>query len=465
MDGKNLQREFLQSKRSHILMVTNHGTHTWEVRSGLTDTGGQNQYVRSLSDALVALGYRVTTYNRGGYPDPMSGEILTGARYRDSHSRIVYLEGGGGAFIRKEDLTREILSDEVEFAKRLADRERLPVDLIISHYWDGALLACILKEESGLKAKHIWVPHSLGTLKRLNFMDKPPEVVAPLRFDERIAFEKEVMKAADAVASTSGDISRHSEKSYGRRPELFLPPCIDTSAIRPLDEGADLGRIYEFLKETDPATGRKASGRRCVLEMSRTDRTKRKDIVLKAFAEARRDNPDALLLLRINRKANDLFAELDSLARELGVRDDVVYVGMVPDDLMAQLFAISTVYLSPSEMEGFGMSVQEAAACRKATISSTLIPFAVEYLAKDGRDEIVKTRGGDVKIRWGKGGVIVPAGAADGFAHALKALLADAGRRESIAAAAYDITIPYFTWDNMTRMLLSGVGMKAARPD
>jgi len=460
MGAKDYEKVFLKSDRPHILMVTNHGVHTWEIRSGLTDTGGQNQYVRSLSDALVALGYRVTTYNRGGYPDPLSGEMQTGARYKDEHSRIVYLEGGGTEFIRKEDLTREVLSEEADFATKLMEAEKLPVDLIISHYWDGAIVADIIRERMGLEAKHVWIPHSLGTLKRLNFEGKPAEVVAPLKFDERIAFEKEIIKRVDAIASTSGDISKHSGDNYGHKPELFLPPCINTEAIHPVDDITACEGVFDFLRETDPETGHKAKGRKCVLEMSRTDGTKRKDIVLKAFAEAAKGEPDSLLLLRINPKAGELYGELTALAESLGIRENVVYVGMVPDELMAQLYSIATIYLSPSEMEGFGMSVQEAAACRKPTISSTLIPFAVEYLAKEGTDETVETAEGKVGLRWGKGGAVVPAGATGGFAYALKRLLADDEMRRQMAKDAYAITIPYFTWENMTRMLLEGMGMQ-----
>ncbi len=444
-------------------MVTNHGTHTWEIRSGLTDTGGQNQYVRSLSDALVRLGFRVTTFNRGGYADPMTGKMQTGARYKDPYSRIVYLEGGGNEFIRKEDLTREIIAQEVQFAEKLIKVEDIPVDLIISHYWDGALLAQMLRERLSLKTKHVWVPHSVGTLKRENFKGKPAETVAPLRFDERITFEREVIAKVDAVASTSGDITMHLAKNYDRSPELFLPPCIDTDLIRPIDDISKCGGIYDFLRDTDPRTGSRAKANRCILEMSRTDRTKRKDIVLKAFAEALKDDPNLMLLLRINQKAKDIYPELDALANSLRIRESVVYVGMVPDDLMSQLYAISTVYLSPSEMEGFGMSVQEAAACRKPTISSSLIPFAVEFLAKEGQDEEIPTDEGSVKVRWGKGGVIVPAGKTGGFAYALKTLLNDKRRCDKIAQMAYDITIPYFTWEDMTRRMLADIGMKAAK--
>lgn len=455
-----MKDEFLGSKRLHILMVTNHGVHTWEVRSGLTDTGGQNQYVRSLSDTLVALGYRVTTYNRGGFPDPVTGEMQTGARYKDPRSRIVYLEGGGNEFIRKEDLTREILTEEAGFAKRLMEDEKIPVDLIISHYWDAAVLVEIMKGMMTLDAKHVWVPHSVGTLKQENFLGKPAEIVDPLRFPERIAYEKGVIPHLDAVASTSGDISRHLRENYGRDPELFLPPCIDTAAIHPIDDASKIKGIYDFLAKTDQKTGGKVKGRPAVLEMSRTDRTKRKDIVLRAFAQILKDTPEAMLLLRLAPKPKDLHDELVSLAESLGIRDNVVFVGMVPDELMVELFNIATVYISPSEMEGFGMSVQEAAASRRPTISSSLVPFAVEYLAKDGKDEAIETGEGPVTIRWGEGGAIVPAGKIEGFGHALKTLLNDGERREAMAKAAYEITIPYFTWPNITRKLLEKMGMK-----
>jgi len=454
-----LEKEFLKSTRPHILMVTNHGIHDWEGRPGLTDTGGQNHYVRQLSDKLVDLGYRVTTYNRGGFPDPKTGEIRTGSLYKDANQRIVYLQGGGSEFIRKEDLTREILAEEAGFAKGLIEDEGIPIDLIISHYWDAAVLVQILKDGMGLSAKHVWVPHSIGTLKQENFKGKPADIVDPLRFPERIAYEKEVLPHVDAVASTSGDITKHLTDNYGHKPELFLPPCINTASIHPIDDKSKIAGVYDFLATTDPKTGGKVRGRPTILEMSRTDRTKRKDIVLRAFAEVLKDNSDAMLLLRLSQNAKELYAELTELTDELGIRDNVVFVGMVPDELMVELFNIATIYLSPSEMEGFGMSVQEAAASKRPTISSSLIPFAVEYLAKDGTDETIQTADGPVKIRWGEGGTIVPAGKTEAFGHALKTLLDDAGTRESMAAKAYEITIPFFTWPNVTRKLLTQMGL------
>ncbi len=452
MKQKDLEKEFLSSSRPHILMVTNHGIHDWEVRSGLTDTGGQNHYVNHLSDTLVSMGFKVTTLNRGGFLDPLTKQMREGASYKDAHARIVYLKGGGDKFIRKEDLDEQIIGEEVDCANELLSKEKLSYELIISHYWDGAVLANMLKEQMNIKAKHVWIPHSLGALKKENYKNKPKEMIEACRFDERIAYEKGLLPKCDAVASTSGDIKRTLKEYYAHEAELSLPPCIDTDSIYPM-EPTECSRIYEFLKKSDPVSGGNVNGKLCVLEVSRTDKTKRKDLLIKAFAEAHKSNPESMLLLTLSSDSKEVYDECMSLMKEEGVRDKVVLLGMIPRDLMSELYAITTVYCSPSEMEGFGMSVQEACACRRPTISSDLVPFAVEYLLSHAKEENV---GG--KVRWGDAGVVVNAGNTKGFAYALAKLLKDRKLRETISVNAYYTTIPYFTWPRQTRRLLEGVG-------
>ena len=56
-------------------------------------------------------------------------------------------------------------------------------------------------------------------------------------------------------------------------------------------------------------------------------------------------------------------SRLETLARELGVADRVDFLGFVPshDDVMKEI-ATASVFVSASEIEGFGISVVEAAA-------------------------------------------------------------------------------------------------------
>ena len=55
-------------------------------------------------------------------------------------------------------------------------------------------------------------------------------------------------------------------------------------------------------------------------------------------------------------------AELQALALELGVEEDVRFVGWVPDDELEGLYAMATCLVFPSFHEGFGLPVLEAMA-------------------------------------------------------------------------------------------------------
>jgi len=148
-------------------MITNHGIHQWEVVPGLPDTGGQNVFVNQFTEALAKLGFRITIVNRGGYAHPVTGEWHKGLRYKDRHQRIVYLEDGVTEFVRKEDMDAQI-STLVESLKNFLEADGLRIDLILSHYWDAARIGVLYNRSRPARATHVWVPHSLGTIKKRN---------------------------------------------------------------------------------------------------------------------------------------------------------------------------------------------------------------------------------------------------------------------------------------------------------
>ena len=184
----------------HILMITNHGVHQWDVVPGLPDTGGQNVFVNMFTETLATLGFRITIVNRGGYSHPVTNEMQVGLRYKDARQRILYLEDDKPEFVRKEDMDEQT----PRLAEFLWEFLESPigghVDLIISHYWDGAKIGALVRRKFRHEAKHLWVPHSLGTVKKRNMK---PETWADLRIDERIAVEKEIVGELDGVAATS----------------------------------------------------------------------------------------------------------------------------------------------------------------------------------------------------------------------------------------------------------------------
>jgi glycosyltransferase involved in cell wall biosynthesis len=453
IDSLEKHESFLTSRRKHVLMITNHGIHQWRVIPGLPDTGGQNVFVNQFTEALAKLGFRITIVNRGGYPHPVTGEWHTGLRYQDEHQRILYLEDGANEFIRKEDMSAQIPQLVEALAKSL-DAEEMVIDLIISHYWDAAQIGVLYNRRQPQPVKHVWVPHSLGTIKKRNVS---PQQWPDLRIDERIAIEKSLIPELDGVAATSSTIRRALGEDYAyTTPSLFLPPCVDTERYHfrkvPEDDG-----VWGFLSQRSGLPEEEIRNCKIVTEISRTDTTKRKDVLIKAFARARRRVPDSLLVVSIDDGREELAAKLKDLIQALDLQGHVAVVGSVWE-LLPTLYAITDVYCTPSVMEGFGMSAQEAAATRVPVVGSHLVPFVMEHLLGTGVEEVGFERGGP-PLKLGEGAIGVPVDDVDGFAHALEMLLSDEKLRRRMGDNAYHITFPYFTWGNMVSVFLEEISI------
>jgi glycosyltransferase involved in cell wall biosynthesis len=435
----------------HILMITNHGVHQWDVSPGLPDTGGQNMFVNMFTEALASLGFRVTIANRGGYPHPETGELQVGLRYRDARQRILYLEDDKPEFLRKEEMDPQT----PQLARFLWDFLESPagayVDMIISHYWDGAKVGVLVRRNFRHPVNHIWVPHSLGTVKKRNM---PRDTWDDLRVDERIAIEKELVGELDGVAATSPLIREALVEDYGVRQPHFLPPCIDPGRFHPRQIDAK-HQVYSLLGRHCGMSAEQVRRCRIITEISRTDITKRKDVLIRAFARVCAKHPDTLLVVAVDPHEEKLHRELWALIGELGIASNVAVVGNIWEWL-PDLYAVTDVYCSPSVMEGFGMAVQEAAATSVPVVGSHLIPFVTEYLL-DGSVVEESCEQAEAPLRVGRGAIVVRADDVGGFAAAIEKLLEDEDLRRRMGEAAYRITIPYFTWDGMVRKFLEAI--------
>ncbi len=444
-------RAFTEAVRPHVLMLTNHGIHEWEVIPGLPDTGGQNVFVNRMSHTMARLGFRVTVVNRGGYPHPENGHMHRGVFYKDDRQRIAYIEDDIKAFVRKEDMHEQI-PQLVDALWAFLEDEGTHVDLIVSHYWDAAEIGCRINERFDSPRRHLWIPHSVGHLKKKNVNQDKWDL---LRVDDRITAEHKIVQEIDGIGATSSKIQESLRAFYGYETDLFLPPCIDTDRHYPM-ELADDDPVWTFLAQHSSLTADEIRRHKIVTEVSRTDTTKRKDVVIKAFAMVQEHIDDALLVLSIDQNKAEPATYLNGLINDLGVRDNVIVVGSVWDEL-PKIYAASSVYFTPSVMEGFGMSIQEAAATSVPAISSDLVPFAVEYLLGDEVRQIPMDH--RTPISQGEGCFLVPADDVDGFAVALRMILEDDNLRMAMGKRALEITIPYFSWPRMTADFLRQTGI------
>lgn len=140
---------------------------------------------------------------------------------------------------------------------------------------------------------------------------------------------------------------------------VTIPPGIDTERFRPAEER------HPAVDET----------RESILVLSRLDPRKGIDKAIRAFAQL--DRPEAELLIA---GTGRLESSLKQLAVELGVQDDVRFVGFIPDDELPALYSSVDVFVLPSEYEGFGIVFMEAMACGTPVIGTDVggVPTAIE---------------------------------------------------------------------------------------
>lgn len=436
--------EFLKSDREHVMMLTTHGVHEWKVVPGLKDTGGQNVFVNQFSSALEKVGYRITIVNRGGYSHPRTGELQKGLHYKDNHQRILYLDDGQDQFVRKEDMCERV-PELVTALSDFLEEEGLAPDLIISHYWDAGTVGCMLKELLGTGVKHVWVPHSLGAVKKRN---TSPDMWESLRILERIGYEEKILNKIDFIAATSSIIRSSAKTDYGfKNKVLWLPPCVDQERYFPHLVN-DSNPVWSLLGDLLDLSRVEIQKKKIIIEISRTDETKQKDVLIKAFAHVHKEHPETLLVITIDDANESLSKKLKDLIDDSGIANAVAAVGSIWDTLPS-LYAVSDIYCTPSIMEGFGMAVQEAAATKVPVVSSDLVPFVTEYLAEQ-KKEVIRLETG-TQVLLGDGAIIVPPGKVDGFTYALNRLLSDEDLRLEMGESAYRATIPYFTWDHIVQ--------------
>jgi len=525
------------SARPDAMLITNHGYAGAEIPiGGAPDTGGQIFYVNAMARALDRLGWRVTIVARGGFPHFESERLRLGREYLTDHVRYLFVPGGGGEFIPKEEIA--VALDEQTawldgFVLAEADARGVQpwevYSLLNSHYWDAAVIglqlttgwrddraaelltelcgdevpgellareraACrqtalgaqfpyhvgrvLLEAGTGSRRphevgrewlarrdpdarwraaldsvdRHVWTPHSLGALKEDNFRDKPHTVVRPLQFCQRRNHERAVCDRVRAFASTSAEIGERLHTHYGVDPDRVFdfPPCVDRTRFRPYSD-EELVPVYTWLGEQSGVPVDQLVAGRLVFEASRNDHTKRKDLLLRAFARAAEGDPETFLFVA-GGPDNEVHDELVGLIESDPVLSEQAFLlrGRIPDDILFPLFSLADVYCTPSEMEGFGMSAAQAAAAGTALVSSDLVPFAVQY-------------GGDAA--W-----VVPAGDVDGFTEALRTLLEDDDERRRRGEALIEVTRA-LDWVEVTRAFLghlrrtSSLSPPAAVPD
>ena len=155
--------------------------------------------------------------------------------------------------------------------------------------------------------------------------------------------------------------------------------------------------------------------------------------LVEAFAEIRRAAPGPVALVWVG--AGPLRAELTGFVRKLGLDNDVIFTGYVPEAEKVPILNLADVFVFPSLLEGFPLAPQEAMSCGKPVVA-----FRVASLSEMVDD--------------GQSGFLVAKNDRAAFVERVLALLRDRELLARFGAASAERVDRNFRWDMTVRRVL-----------
>lgn len=368
------------------------------------ETGGMNVYVRELGRELATRGAELDIFTRRQSPDsPEVVEYAPGAR-------VVHVDAGPQRHVDKY----EVLDYIPDFACGIQRWRALTgrrYDLIHSHYWLSGRLGVLFRDRWGVPLVSMF--HTLAQLKN-RVAESAAEREQRVRYD----IEQRTMAASDRIVALTAIDRAQILKHYGPLATAIsvIPGGVDLRRFQPLPRGAaraELGLPAEA---------------RVLLFVGRIQRLKGVEVLLRAFGELRRQEPDLDLRLvlagglpgpanaRGSHESREI-ARLRRLAAHLDGGDRVLFAGAVPQERLPTYYSAADVTVMPSSYESFGLVAVESLACGTP---------------------VVATRVGGLTaiVRDGETGYLVPWRDPSLFAERLRTLLTADEPRLTMAAGA-----------------------------
>lgn len=188
-----------------------------------------------------------------------------------------------------------------------------------------------------------------------------PESLTPLARAYRQWNYPRSTRAAEAIIINSESLRSEIEKylDVDARKLKLIYEAVDHDLFKPGDAAAARARIASH-GVTKPF----------VLFVSSLWKYKNCDGLLRAWALARRELGDRQLVIVGAPRDEDYVARLHSLADELGITGDLVFIGGVPLEETVHFYRAADVFVYPSFNESFGLPILEAMACGCPVVTS-----------------------------------------------------------------------------------------------
>ncbi len=239
------------------------------------------------------------------------------------------------------------------------------------------------------------------------------------------AFGRRMLPRFDGVIALTGN-----EAADARAIWAACGASLPDERIYTVPNGVHLGD-FENLPPGEPFRARWKLGEGpVVLFLGRLHARKGLHLLIPAFAHALDAAPDARLL--IAGPDEGMRAMLDALVQQHDLGDRVIFTGMITGADKLAALAAADLFALPAVGEGFSMAVLEAMACG--------LP-------------VLLTPGCNFPEVAGQGAGLVVARTVDALAAALRALLADAGRRAQMGRTARAMIETSYTWPQVAAQM------------
>ena len=339
-----------------VAMICMHTSPTASL--GHSANGGLNVYVREVCAALSRRGVATDVFTRSLGDDLPSLERLTPL------SRVLYLPAGDPT-LDKYRLLNEVpaFTDAVQ---DFMESEELGYDVMHSHYWLSGLAACSLRSRLRIPWAH--TAHTLAVVK--NRMLAPGAEPEP---EVRVDLEGEIARCADLLVVHTDSEADVLRRAYHVDPSRLavIAPGVDTGVFQP--QSKPLARLLVGYPH-----------RRLFVFVGRLEPLKGVDVALQAFERltAGGRHAEARLLVLGDDSGEGECARLKKLVGDLGLTDQVEFLGSIPQRRLPTYYAAAEACLMPSYSESFGLVGLEAQACGTAVIGSNVAGLA--SIVRDG---------------------------------------------------------------------------------
>lgn len=157
---------------------------------------------------------------------------------------------------------------------------------------------------------------------------------------------------SDGVTAVSEDLKKDTYKHFNITNEITVIPNF-----------IDLEKFQKQRKEHFK-TAICPNGEKLLVHTSNFRKVKRVDDVVRIFKNVLDTVPSRLLLVGDGPERN----HIESLCRDLGIHDDVRFLGKL--EAIEEVLSVADLFIMPSEKESFGLAALEAMACEVPVISS-----------------------------------------------------------------------------------------------